>query len=311
MPPVNVLNLSDRQKGLSAAILTASCWSFLAIFLKFALKYSDSYSIVWYRMFIAFVTLLIWFFYKKQTAQLKVLTLKPGTLLLAALALAFNYVGFMQGVHYTSPANAQIFIQVGPLLLAISGLFIFKEKLSKKQLLGFALCLTGFGLFFLDRMQMVQGDPSKFLIGLSWVISGAITWALFASLQKSLLNFWRSSQINVYVYMISSLLFIPFVNWQGLLELPLTIHLFYIFLGLNTLLAYGSLSVALKYLPATQVSPIITMNPLFTLVLINIIAWMEWTFIPADPISLQGYIGAICAITGVIFVLSTKKHSKN
>lgn len=290
-----------------AACTTAGAWSLLAIFLKFALQYSDSYTIVWYRMFVAFISLILWFFIKKETHELRVFKIKPGLLLIAALCLGFNYVGFMQGVHYASPATAQIFIQVGPLLLALAGIFFFNERLNKKQSAGLIFCTLGFGLFFADRMGITTIDKDRFFIGLAWIIAGAVTWAVFAGLQKKLLEQWKSSQINVYIYLVTSLLYIPFVNWHDLANLPLTIHLFYVFLGLNTILAYGCLSVALKYLPATQVSPILTMNPLFTLVFIFIIEAMNWHFIPADPIGWKGYMGAVIAITGVRFVLSKKK----
>jgi drug/metabolite transporter (DMT)-like permease len=300
------LNLTHRQIGIIATIITALCWSFLAIFLKLALKYSDSYTIIWYRMIVPFVFLFLWFLIKKNKRDLNVLKVKFDLLLIAALALAFNYIGFMQGVHYTSPANAQIFIQLGPLLLALSGLFFFNEKLNSTQILGLLLCLFGFAFFFIDRIKNIHGND-HYYTGLLWIFSGTVTWAIFASIQKKLLFRLKSSQINIFIYMISSFIFAPMVNWQNLLSLPWYIHLFFIFLGLNTLVAYGCLSVALKYLPATQVSPIITMNPLLTLVLIELIAWMNWNFIPYDPISLNGYIGAICAITGIIFVLSKKK----
>lgn len=262
-------------------------------------------------MTVAAVVLALWLVFKGNSKDLGVLLSKPGNLLIGSLALAFNYAGFMQGVHYTSPANAQIFIQLGPLLLAVAGLVIFKERLSQFQKLGFVFCFIGFGLFFWDRMSMVNSNStSDFYIGFAWIVAGAITWALFATLQKKLLNLWSSSQINVYIYTGASLVYLPFVNWQSLIELPISIHLFYIFLGLNTIVAYGCLSVALKNLPATQVSPIITMNPLFTLVLINIIAWMEWTFIPPDPISMKGYIGAVVAIAGIIFVITKRRQTK-
>ena len=256
-------------------------------------------------MLVSFLALLAWFVFKKQTSDLKILATKPGWLLVAALCLGFNYVGFMQGVHYASPASAQIFIQIGPLLLALAGIFIFKEKLSKSQLYGLVGCVFGFALFFADRMDR-PGDKEGFYLGLVWIIAAAITWAVFAGLLKQLLTKWKSSQVNAYIYLVVSILYLPVVDWQSLASLSWSIHLLYFLLGLNTILAYGCLSVALKYLPATQVSPIITMNPLLTIVLITLIDFMEWEFIPADPIGWKGYAGALIAIMGVRFVLSKK-----
>ena len=142
-------------------------------------------------------------------------------------------------------------------------------------------------------------------------MAAALSWAVFAGLQKKLLILWKSSQLNIYIYMITSLVFLPWVNWSSLKQMPLEVHVLYIFLGLNTLIAYGCFSVALKHLPATQVSPIITMNPLFTLVFINIMDWLSWTFIPPDPVTPIGYIGAVGAVIGVILVLSKKKSVKH
>lgn len=175
---------------------------------------------------------------------------------------------------------------------------------------GMCICTLGFGLFFSDRLSLAVKSDSTFYLGLSWILMAAVTWALFASLQKTLLTRWKSSQINIYIYLVASLVYLPKVDWASLGHLSPELHLFYVFLGLNTILAYGSLSIALKYLPATQVSPIITMNPLLTLVLINIIAWLDWDIIPADPIGWKGYLGAICAIAGVIFVLARKAPTK-
>lgn len=302
--------LTDRQKGLGAALGTAGTWSLLAIFLKYALNYADSYTIVCYRMAVAFLVLLLWFLFKGHAGELRVFKTRPGLLLIASLCLAANYVGFLQGIHYTSPANAQIFIQIGPLFLALSGLYFFKESLTRKQLMGLSLCLVGFGLFFLDRMDKFQADSQRFFIGLAWIVFAALVWAIFASLQKYLLTWWKSSQINIYVYFVATLVYLPLVNWQSLIDLPWPIHVLYIFLGLNTIVAYGLLAVALKYLPATQVSPILTTNPLLTLVLITIIDAMNWGFIPRDPIGLKGYLGAVIAILGVRFVILKKKKPK-
>ena len=296
----------NRKAGLIAAFTTAGAWSLLAIFLKYGLKFADSYSIVWYRMLVAFLALLIWLLAKGQSKKLKVFMIKPGLLLVAAVCLSLNYVGFMQGVHYTSPANAQIFIQLGPLLLALSGIFIFKEKLSSKQLLGLIFCVIGFGLFFMDRMDKVGDNHSVFFLGLAWVVGAAVIWAVFASLQKHLLTIWDSTQINIYIYLVATILYSPFVDWGKISALPLSIHALYVFLGLNTILAYGCLSVALRNLPATQVSPILIMNPLLTLVFILIIDHMEWGFIPADPIGWSGYLGALLAVLGVVYVITQR-----
>lgn len=295
--------LTDRQKGLLAAGMTAATWSLLAIILKFALQYSDSFSIVWYRMLVSFLALFCWFSWKGKLSSLRILMSRPGLLLCTALCLGVNYVGFMKGVELANPASAQIFIQLGPLLLALSGIFIFKEKLTRKQLYGLASCVFGFALFFADRMDL-PGNKESFYWGLLWIVIAAVTWAIFASALKVLLKKWQSSEVNAYIYLVVTLMYWPTVDWGSLQQAPFEIHLLFVFLGLNTILAYGCLSIALRYLPATQVSPILTMNPLLTLVFIALIDYMQWTFIPSDPVGLKGYVGAVVALLGIRFVLA-------
>lgn len=302
-------SLSSRQKGLLCVLITALCWSFLALFLKYALIHTDSYTIVWYRMIAPFFILLLWFWFRGEASDIKVLWAKPGALTVAGLALSYNYIGFMEGVHFTSPANAQIFIQLGPLLLAASGVFFFKERLSLVQKIGFLFCGAGFAGFFFDRMNREALQSEMFFKGMFWIVTAAISWTVFASIQKSQLKVWKSSQINLSIYALASLVFLPWVDFKALSQLSWAVHGLLFFLGLNTLIAYGCLSIALKYLPATQVSPIITLNPLLTLIFIATMDALQWTYIPQDPIGLIGYLGAVSALVGVAMVVAQKKSS--
>ena len=63
------------------------------------------------------------------------------------------------------------------------------------------------------------------------------------------------------------------------------------FLGLNTLFAYGLLSLAIQYMEANKVSVIIILNPILTFVLMAIISHTGATWISHEyytPITLAG-----------------------
>jgi len=300
--------LSPKMTGLLAASLTATCWSFLAIFIKIALQSADAYTIAWYRMISAFFLLSAYLLTSGRSSLLKTIFSPKPQLVACGILLAFNYLGFMKGVELTSPANAQIFIQLGPMLLALSGILFFSEKLTLPQWGGLSLCVLGFAIFFRDKYHFSQGvggaGKETYLVGQIWILMAAITWAVFGVFQKKLLQQKvNPHQINLFLYALSSLLFIPLVDWGQLLTLSFSEHLLFFFLGANTLFAYSSLSVALKYLPATVVSPLLSLNPLATLALIAILEFLQFDILPADPISQLGYLGAIMAIFGVVTVL--------
>lgn len=309
---MKALEKSNVTRGLVAAGLTATCWSFLAIFIKIALKSSDAHSIVWYRMTSAFFLLGLFLLMGGRGSVIKTLW-RPHPLLVACgFLLSINYLGFMKGVELTSPANAQIFIQLGPLLLALSGIFFFSEKLTPRQWMGLGLCVLGFSLFFKDKYQAASANRELYMTGQAWIALAALTWAIFGSLQKKLLQMnINTHQINLFIYGLATLLFVPTVDWVGLSQLSVGEHALLFFLGMNTLLAYGGLSVALSHLPASTVSPLLSLNPLVTLALIALLESLHWDILPSDPVSTLGYFGAIIAVFGVIVVLrSTPRKTR-
>jgi drug/metabolite transporter (DMT)-like permease len=85
----------------------------------------------------------------------------------------------------------------------------------------------------------------------------------------------------------------PSVNWILLL-----------YLGLNTVLAYGSLALAIKFTEATRVSVIITLNPIITFVTMAILTRMKVPWIEAESFSLMSVLGALTVLGGAILVIS-------
>ncbi|HRV90497.1 MAG TPA: DMT family transporter, partial [Prolixibacteraceae bacterium] len=111
--------MSDQSKGIWYAVITALFWGVLAVALKVAVRRVDAATIVWFRFTLAFLPLLVWSFFRNPS-QLRLLVRPPLLLVIATLALAWNYLAFNLGVEYTTPGNAQLFIQTGQILLAVS-----------------------------------------------------------------------------------------------------------------------------------------------------------------------------------------------
>ena len=78
-----------------------------------------------------------------------------------------------------------------------------------------------------------------------------------------------------------------------------------LFLGLNTLGAYGSLAFALKYLEANKISIILIQNPIITFVVLMVLQQMQVTWIKADQLNLI----AMVITGGILTVLSGRKKN--
>jgi len=114
--------------GLMLAIITALCWASLPVALKVTLEELDAITLTWFRFLVATIVMLVWLSWRGGLSVFKTLDKKRWWhLAAAALLLIGNYVFYLLGVQYTTPANAQLLIQLAPLLMALGGIFIFRE----------------------------------------------------------------------------------------------------------------------------------------------------------------------------------------
>ena len=301
--------MTDNTKGLLYAAITASLWGTLAIVLKIALNYFDPYTVVWWRFAMAFTFLLVFFSIRKPQ-YLKILKKPPLKLLLAGALLGVNYIGFMQGVHYTGPAVTQVMIQVGPLTLALTGFLFFKEKLTPLRGTGFLIAVAGFSFFYYQQLQRLGGEPQLLNMGVIWILLGAWAWTTYAVLNKMLVRTIPSAQINLLLYGVPALLFIPFADFSRLLAVSSWEEVFLLlFMGGNTLVAYGSLSQALKYTEANKVSMIITVNPIITFLIMELLTGLQVSWFDVPPVNFLSYLGALLVLSGALLAIGVFKAS--
>ena len=298
--------MSNQAKGIIYTLITVLMWGVLAIALKIANKVIDSPTIVWFRFSLAFSGMLIWMAIQNPKG-LKILYKPSGLIVISSLALAWNYIGFMLGVQYTSPSNAQVAIQSGPVLLAVFGIFFFREKISWVQGVGFLLAILGFWIFYKQHISAAAGQEEQYTKGMLITLTGAVAWAIYAALQKKLVVHYPVGTLNVFIFGLPVLLFLPFVNFSSLTNLSIGYWALLVFLGANTLISYACLSLALKYLEAGKVSIIIVLNPIITILLMGIFSWMQVSWIDAEHFSAQSIAGALLALTGAILVVRKKK----
>lgn len=299
----------NRLKGLLFASITAFFWGFLAIALKVAAGIMDPLTIVWFRFLVAFSVLLVIFAFTKPE-YLKILKNPPLYLIIGSMGLGINYVAFLYGLKLTSPATAQIIIQVGPIMLGIVGLVFFKEKISRRQALGFVIAGLGLVLFYHQTLTQIVENEDMFNMGILWILVAAMGWVTYATLQKILVKKYPAQQLNLFLFGLPILLFLPFIKPGEFLELTTGNWLLLIYLGLNTLIAYGSLSLAFKYLEANKVSVIITMNPIITFISMGVLAYIEVSWIVPEIFTPERIIAALLVIVGAIMAVSFAKPTK-
>ncbi len=285
------------------SVITALSWAVLAIVLKYSLHFLDSGTIVWSRLVIATLALglLLGLF---RPSDLQILKRLPFMAVAAGGLIAVNYFGFMKGIELTSASHAQVMIQMAPLGLAVVGWFYFKEPTSFQQMVGFFIAILGFGLFFWDQILVSWLKLSHFQWGSAWVVLAAMMWIVFASLQKILLKSGvQPQQFNLVTYGVSSLCLLPVAEPLRLMNLDGFQWSVVVFLGLNTVVAYGALSEALQRIPSSHVSMVITLNPLLTVLIMTFLTRAQVSWISGEPVYWRGFLGAIFVVVGVVLAV--------
>lgn len=293
------------------AATAGGMWAILAIAMKVAVKFSDSITISWFRLFFSFVVLSFYLYFKNKKTFL-VLKRPPLYGIVSSLFLLGNYLGYVKGVEFTNPSLAQVMIQLAPMSLVILGIIFFKERMTRLQVLGFVICLVGFFLFYHEQLISILDNElsHEFQIGVICLIAAAFSWALYGAFQKMMHGKYSTNEINLLLYAVPSVLLVPLVNFSSLINLSFYQWLMMIFLGINTIVAYSAIAEAFKYLPTNQVSMVVTLNPLLTIFIMSLLSWLEVSWIKSPTLSAIGLSGALLVILGAMIVLSRPKRIK-
>ena len=298
--------MQNHTKGIIYASITAFFWGFLPIALKVAVQEVEPVTIVWFRFALAFIMLAAWQSVKNPAA-FKLLIKPPLLLVLAAVALTWNYLGYMLGIHYTTPSNAQLFIQTGPIMLALSGFLFFKERITRIQVVGFAIAILGLSFFYHDQLSVFIGHNGNYNFGVILTLTAALAWATYAALQKKLVSKYSTESLNLFLFALPIIVYLPFIHLAPLLQLSWLWWLLLAFLGANTFIAYTALAEALKYTDASVVSIIIIINPIITFITMGILTALDVSWVAHEHFSMITILGASLVITGIILVAKKKK----
>ncbi|HEY9301189.1 MAG TPA: DMT family transporter [Phormidium sp.] len=295
--------------GLALSLLTVFLWGILPIALKVTLQGLDPYTLTWFRFLMSFALVGVYLATKKQLPSGEKLRSLPLSLLgIASVFLAFNYILYLLGLAYTTPANAQVLIQLAPVLMGLGGIYIFKERYNLMQWTGLGVLTLGFALFFNEQLKTLITAQGKYLFGSGLILIAAIVWAVYGLAQKQLLQQLTSPNIMLLIYGICAVLFAPFAHPQSILNLtPLQFSML-VFCGLNTVIAYGAFAESLEHWEASRVSAVLSTTPIITLLSVWLVALLFPTWIVTNNLTILGIFGASLVVIGSMTIALGRKR---
>ena len=298
--------------GLGLSLVTVVLWGLVPVALAIVLKKLDIYTINWFRFATAFI--LLGCYLAKQAKLPKVSQLRSIPIYLFAIAilgLTGNYIFFVAGLQATSPSHAEVLIQLAGVFLGLGGLVIFKERYTRYQWMGVGVLTTGFIGFFYEQLKVLVTDSDRYINGSIMLLVAALSWAVYALIQKQLLTKLDSTHIMWVIYGVCGLLFWLFAKPQLLIQLNSIEWLMLIFCGLNTVIAYGCFAESLQHWEASRVSAIIALAPIFTIASMAITDWLAPGLVTPEHITPLGILGAILVVCGSVSISLGKGELSN
>ena len=286
--------------GILLSAVTALLWGILPIILRISLQGFTSGTIAWFRFSLAFGVLGIVLSLKGRR-PLNILRNPPWMGIFGGLCLTANYYWVTLAVDISGPSNMAVLIQTASVFLVVISVLVFREQLIFRQFLGMFIVATGLTLFFFDQQSRISNNScfyADFLIQLA-----ALVWVGYMISQKFLSRTYGAQSLNFLVYAVSTLVLAGTVEWEEFVSAGFNAWLALVFCGINTLVAYGALAEAVKYLPLAIISVIISLNPLITLLGMKILPEIGFANLQPDPVGMMGYWGGAIAVAGVTLVV--------
>ena len=285
--------------GLSLTLVTALLWGILPIKLKVVLQAMDPITVTWYRLLVSGLILFVWLASRRSLPAFRPLGRKGGWLLvLAVLGLVSNYVLYLFGLRLLSPGTTQLVIQIAPILLMVSSLFVFRERFSRAQTLGLLILVLGFGLFFNQRLGELLTSLTDYTAGVLIVVLAAVVWVVYGLAQKQLLTQWNSFQVMMVIYLACALLLTPWAHPLQAMQLSPLQGWLLLACCLNTLVAYGAFAEALAHWEASRVSAALAITPLVTFAAVALAASLWPAHVPPEQLNWIAYAGALVVVLG-------------
>lgn len=289
--------------GITFALITAVLWGAVPIAMKQVLPVMSPTTLVWYRFSISAIGLGIVLAIQGKLPRLRLFK-RPrwfAILIFAALGLSANFVLFSSALQYLSPTASQVIGQLSPVGMLFASVIILKEKMRVTQVIGAAMLIIGLVFFFNTNLVEIFTRLTDYTLGVLLGVGASLVWVCYGVAQKVLQRRLSASQILFLLYVLSTLFVTPMATINEVFNLNAWQLACLAFCGVNTLIAYGALGEAMARWQVAQVSALITLTPLFTLLFSDLLALIWPDLFSMAVLNILGYSGAFIVVMGAMF----------
>tara|TARA_R110001599_G_scaffold353861_1_gene600694 strand:+ start:29202 stop:30128 length:927 start_codon:yes stop_codon:yes gene_type:complete len=293
----------NRLKGLFYCTLSIISWGLLPVSAKGLTEFMDPYTINFFRFALAIVPLGLYLLTKRREVVHGRLGIRGMLLLVVAVvALLLNHIYFMVALPYIPASSSQVVIQIGPLLLLMGGLVLFKESFTRLQWAGVGLLAIGFTLFFNFRLFEIIDPANDYGRGIRIMALAAIVWAFYGLAQKVLVSLISPAVVMMCCYFGGVIILFPFADKSAFLSLGVVQMALLLVCTFSSLIAYIAFAESLNYWPTSNSSALLALIPLITIGFERIFTVIFPEFMEFSAISFLSLAGALLVVVATMMI---------
>lgn len=164
-----------------------------------------------YRAILASALILIYLLITKQSFDVKRIKKEIPLLLFSGVAMSLDWILLFQAYRYTTISVATLSYYFAPVLVTVVCPILFREKLTKKQMLCFIMSTVGVVLI-IGVENLGGGDDD--LIGILFGLGAAVFYAAVIVINKMIKNISDLHRMLLQFIAVIIIL-IPYVAWSG------------------------------------------------------------------------------------------------
>lgn len=279
-------------------LITIVLWASAFVGIRIGLKSYTPGTLALFRFLVASVAIIPLYFKYRSPVTLTVKK-RLSIFWLGFLGIGIYHAALNYGEITVSAGLASFIIGISPIFVAILALFFLKEKLRFIGWIGVGISLIG-----VVMIAISQGGAASFNLGALAVLAAAVSSAIYAIGQKSLLkkvNAIELTSLTFWSGSIGLLIFLPNLP-HNFMHASVTATLAVVYLGLfPSVIAYITWSMALKQLTVTQASSALYAMPIVS-------TFLGWILLN-ERIALLAFAGGCVALIGA-FIVQSKRSFK-
>ena len=171
--------MNTSNKARLMLLLSMTVFGTLGLFVKYIPLPSGELAL--YRALMAALLIGAYLFFSRQSIPFLAIRKEVPLLLLSGIAMGFNWILLFEAYQYTSVSVATLSYYFAPVIVTLVCPFLFRERLTPKQLVCFAM--STLGLILITGLGGT-GQSGTDLVGIGFGLGAAVLYATVILLNK-------------------------------------------------------------------------------------------------------------------------------